>query len=138
MRPPGPVATVDIIIENGGGIVLIDRKHAPCGWALPGGFVDEGEKIEDAARREAKEETGLDVTLTHLLGVYSDPKRDPRQHTMSVLYVATAAGTPHGADDALAAMVFAPSEIPPLCFDHDQMVADYREFCRSGKIQRPG
>lgn len=138
MRPPGPVATVDIIIENGGGIVLIDRKNAPCGWALPGGFVDEGEKIEDAARREAKEETGLDVTLTHLLGVYSDPSRDPRQHTISVLYIATAAGTPRGADDALAAKVFAPSEIPPLCFDHDQMMADYKEFCRTGKIPRPG
>jgi ADP-ribose pyrophosphatase YjhB (NUDIX family) len=138
MRPPGPVATVDIIIENGGGIVLIDRKHAPCGWALPGGFVDEGEKIEDAARREAKEETGLDVTLTQLLGVYSDPRRDPRQHTLSVLFVATAAGAPRGSDDALAAKVFAPSEIPPLCFDHDQMVADYKEYCRTGRIQRPG
>jgi ADP-ribose pyrophosphatase YjhB (NUDIX family) len=89
-----PVPTVDIIIEIGNKIVLIERKHEPFGWAIPGGFVDYGECLEDAARREAKEETSLDVKLKFLLGVYSSPKRDPRRHTVSAVYVATARANP--------------------------------------------
>ena len=84
----GPVPTVDVIIEIGEEIVLIRRKHPPPGWAIPGGFVDAGERAENAAVREAQEETGLSVTLTALLGVYSDPGRDPRRHTISIVYVA--------------------------------------------------
>ena len=93
--PKTPLATVDVIVESGGGIVLIRRRNPPHGWALPGGFVDPGESVPQAARREAKEETGLDVELTELLGVYSDPKRDPRGlYTISTVFVARAAGRP--------------------------------------------
>src|SRR6187401_2497097 len=111
MEPPKtPLATVDIIIENGEGIVLVRRRNPPLGWALPGGFVDRGESVAQAARREAKEETGLDVELTELLGVYSDPKRDPRGlSTISTVFVGrVAAGSqPVGGDDAADARVFA-------------------------------
>ena len=95
-----PFPTVDIIIEIEGGIVLIKRRNPPPGWAIPGGYVDYGETVEEAAVREAKEETGLDVRLTHLLGVYSDPGRDPRHHSISTVYVAVATGTPVADDDA--------------------------------------
>jgi 8-oxo-dGTP diphosphatase len=117
---------VDIIIEVEGGIVLIDRKNPPHGWAIPGGFVDYGETVETAAIREAKEETGLDVTLTHLLGVYSDPSRDPRLHTISTVFVGTAGGQPVAADDAAAAGVFTTENLPyEIAFDHCDILADY-------------
>jgi 8-oxo-dGTP diphosphatase len=128
-RPETPALTVDVVIElEGGGIVLIERKHPPPGWALPGGFVDLGETVEAAAVREAREETSLDVELVELLGVYSDPARDPRGHTASVVYVGRAAGTPRAADDAKNVAVFDPAEPPPLAFDHDRILADYRRL----------
>src|SRR5215216_1982404 len=105
--PRNPAPTVDIIIElDSGGIVLIKRKNPPLGWAIPGGFIDYGESAEDAALREAQEETTLKVQLVELLHVYSDPKRDPRHHTISTVFIAEASGTPHGADDAAEAQVF--------------------------------
>ena len=126
-----PVPTVDIIIEieDGGEkkIVLIERKNPPAGWAIPGGFVDYGESLEDAARREANEETGLDVTLVRQFHTYSDPARDPRRHTMSTVFIATAEGKPEGADDALRAELFSQNNLPsPLAFDHAQILDDYR------------
>ena len=121
-----PSPTVDIIIETGAGIVLINRKNPPYGWAIPGGFVDYGESVEHAAIREAKEETGLDVRLTGLLGVYSDPERDPRFHTISTVFTGTAEGMLVGLDDAVEARVFSPDNLPePLAFDHAKILADY-------------
>jgi 8-oxo-dGTP diphosphatase len=126
-RPVTPLLTVDVVIElDGGGIVLIERRNPPPGWAFPGGFVDVGETVERAAVREAKEETGLDVDLVELLGVYSDPSRDSRFHTVSVVYVGRASGTPHAADDAKNVGVFPPHSPPPLAFDHARILADYR------------
>ncbi len=122
-----PVPTVDIIIETPEGIVLIERKNPPFGWALPGGFVDYGETLEEAAVREAKEETGLDVKLLRQFHAYSDPSRDPRQHTITVVFVAEAHGAPRAADDAKNARAFRPEEIPfdKLAFDHGQILKDY-------------
>lgn len=128
-----PAPTVDIIIETNGGIVLIERKNPPHGWALPGGFVDYGEAFEDAARREAVEETGLVVTLTLQLHTYSDPKRDARQHTASTVFVATATGLPVAADDAKHAGIFSQDTLPPLVFDHDRILRDYFAFKQSGR-----
>jgi len=130
--PQTPYLTTDGIIElyDGSdfrGIVLIERKNAPLGLALPGGFVDVGECVEDALVREMKEETTLDVTIEYLLGIYSDPKRDPRFHTASAVYVAKAQGKPRGEDDAKEAKVYALDAIPfeRLVFDHAQIVRDY-------------
>lgn len=121
-----PFPTVDIIIEVEGGIVLIERKNPPHGWAIPGGFVDYGETVEAAAVREAKEETGLDVRLTGLLGVYSDPSRDPRRHTISTVFVASATGRPVADDDAADAGVFTEDTLPDdIAFDHRAILADY-------------
>ena len=120
-----PTPTVDIIIEAAGGIVLIERKNPPSGWALPGGFVDYGESFEDAAVREAKEETGLDVTLIRQFHTYSDPDRDPRQHTASTVFIAEATGTPRGGDDAKQAQVFTRDDLPELAFDHARILQDY-------------
>ncbi|VAX17805.1 ADP-ribose pyrophosphatase [hydrothermal vent metagenome] len=120
-----PKLTVDIIIEVGDKIVLIERANEPFGFALPGGFVDYGESLENAAVREAKEETGLDVKLKRQLGAYSDPKRDPRQHNVSVVFLAAADGAPIGADDAKCAALFSKDDIPALAFDHDKILADY-------------
>lgn len=131
-----PFPTVDTIIEVGDArrIVLVRRKNEPHGWALPGGFVDYGEKVPVAAVREAREETGLEVTLVELLGVYSDPARDPRKHTMSVVYVARAEGEPEGADDAAEARLFDPDAVPEeLVFDHPLILADYRAWRRDGR-----
>ncbi len=126
-RPVTPLLTVDVVIElDGGGIVLIERRNPPPGWAFPGGFVDVGETVERAAVREAKEETGLDVELVELLGVYSDPSRDSRFHTVSIVYVGRASGTPHAADDAKNVGVFPPHAPPALAFDHARILADYR------------
>ena len=128
-----PAPTVDIIIETAGGIVLIERKNPPHGWALPGGFVDYGEAFEDAARREAVEETGLAVTLTLQFHTYSDPKRDARQHTASTVFIATADGLPIAADDAKHAGVFFQNNLPDLVFDHDRILRDYFAFKTTGK-----
>jgi ADP-ribose pyrophosphatase YjhB (NUDIX family) len=127
-----PLPTVDIIIEVQGGIVLIDRKNPPHGWAIPGGFVDYGESVEDCAVREAREETGLIVRLKDLLYVYSRPDRDPRHHTLTTVFIATADGLPIAADDAKAAGVFSARTLPvPLVFDHADILADYFK-CQEG------
>jgi len=128
-----PTPTVDIIIELEGGIVLIERKNPPHGWALPGGFVDYGEAFEDAARREAAEETGLTVTLTLQFHTYSDPKRDARQHTASTVFVATASGRPLAADDAQRAEIFSQDNLPEMVFDHARILRDYFAFKQSGR-----
>ena len=121
-----PFPTVDIIIEIQGGIVLIERKNPPYGWALPGGFVDYGESLESAAVREAREETSLEVRNLRLLGCYSDPGRDERMHTISTVYVAEGHGTPRAADDAAHLHIFALTNLPvALCFDHATILADY-------------
>ena len=117
---------MDVIIECQGGIVLVRRANPPHGWALPGGFVDLGETVEDAARREAREETGLEVELERQFHVYSEPSRDPRQHTVSVVFLGRAHGTPVGADDAAEARVFRREALPdPIVFDHAAILADY-------------
>jgi len=137
-HPRNPYLTVDVVVEVEGGIVLIERANEPRGWALPGGFVDYGEAPEDAARREVREETGLEVTLTALLGVYGAPDRDPRQHNVSICYVGRAEGAPRGGDDAAAAHTFAPDALPaPLCFDHARIVADYRWQQQTGERPLP-
>lgn len=126
-----PLPTVDVIIELGTGeeptpIVLIERRNEPQGWALPGGFVDYGETVEEAAIREAREETSLEVRLTALLGVYSQPDRDPRQHTISTVFVAESDGEPKAADDARRVVVVDPRQPPqPLAFDHARILQDY-------------
>lgn len=121
-----PFPTVDVIIELNEGIVLIERKNKPFGWALPGGFVDYGESLEDAAKREAFEETSLEVSNLRLLGCYSDPARDDRMHTISTVFVASSAGTPCAADDAMNVAIFKHNALPEaLCFDHSRILADY-------------
>ncbi|MFZ1028922.1 MAG: NUDIX hydrolase [Limnoraphis robusta] len=128
-----PTPTVDIIIElidkPERPIILIERRNPPYGWAIPGGFVDYGESVETAAKREAQEETGLAVELIEQFYVYSDPNRDPRQHTLSVVFLATAKGEPQAADDAINLEIFEPWRIPTnLCFDHDRILADYLRY----------
>ena len=122
-----PLRTVDVIIETRPDtVVLIRRKNPPHGWALPGGFVDYGECLEVAAVREAREETGLEVTLTRQLHTYSDPARDERHHTITTVFVGTASGDPVGADDAAEARVFPVDALPtPLCFDHADILEDW-------------
>ncbi len=121
-----PVLTVDAIIKIEGGIVLIKRKNPPPGWAIPGGFVDYGETLEDAVRREAKEETGLDIKLIRQFHTYSDPKRDPRHHTVSTIFIAVAAGKPKAADDAQDVGIFTKDNLPAdLAFDHRLILEDY-------------
>jgi ADP-ribose pyrophosphatase YjhB (NUDIX family) len=124
--PRNPYLTVDVIIETGGGIVLIRRKNPPPGWAIPGGFVDYGETIEDAIVREAKEETGLDIENLRQFHTYSDPKRDPRHHTVSTIFIATASGIPTAGDDAKEARIFTRDSLPDdLAFDHREILEDY-------------
>lgn len=134
-----PLLTVDIVIElAGGGIVLIERKNSPHGWALPGGFVDYGESIESAAVREAKEETSLDVKLIEQFYTYSDPTRDTRHHTVSTVFIATAEGTPRGADDAKVARSFHEDQLPaPMVFDHAKILRDYFAFKKTGRRPHP-
>lgn len=130
-----PVPAVDIIIEIGGGIVLIERRNEPKGWALPGGFVDYGERLEDAAIREAFEETSIRISALKLLGCYSDPARDSRQHTISTVFVAQGAGQPKAGDDAARAILFQTDKLPlKLCFDHDQIIRDYLEQKSAGQL----
>jgi 8-oxo-dGTP diphosphatase len=134
MAQRNPLPTADVIVEVGDRIVLVRRKHPPAGWAIPGGFVETGETVEAAAVREALEETGLAVTLTALLGVYSDPARDPRHHTVSAVYVGRAEGTPAGGDDAAEARLFSEGDLPsPLAFDHAAILTDYFRYKRTGK-----
>jgi 8-oxo-dGTP diphosphatase len=129
-----PLPTADVLIEVGDRIVLVRRMHPPPGWAIPGGFVEVGETVEAAAVREALEETGLRVTLSALLGVYSDPARDPRHHTISTVYVGRAEGSPLGGDDAAEARLFSEADLPsPLAFDHAMILSDYFLFKRTGK-----
>ena len=121
-----PFPTVDIIIQLNNEIVLIERKNEPFGWAIPGGFVDYGEKVESAAIREAKEETSLDVQIVSLLGVYSDPKRDMRKHTISSVFIANGEGIPLAADDAKNIGLFNNDNLPTnLAFDHAMILKDY-------------
>ncbi len=129
-----PVPTVDIIIElDGKGIVLIERKNPPYGWAIPGGFVDVGETLEEAARREAAEETELRVSIKTQMHAYSEPKRDPRFHTISIVFVAEAEGVPKARDDAKGIGVFTEESLPePLAFDHAKILKDYFRWKREG------
>jgi 8-oxo-dGTP diphosphatase len=127
-----PFPTVDIIIEilredGRPGIVLVERKFPPPGWALPGGFVEYGESLEMAAVREAKEETSLDIELVEQFHTYSDPGRDPRFHTITTVFIATAQGRPQARDDARNVGIFTEEDRPrPLAFDHERILADYR------------
>ncbi|MBD1934609.1 MULTISPECIES: NUDIX domain-containing protein [Cyanophyceae] len=141
MTHSNPSPTVDIIIElvdrPHRPIILILRQNPPYGWAIPGGFIDYGESAEAAARREASEEISLKVELVEQFQVYSDPNRDPRQHTMSVVFIATATGEPKAADDAKAVGIFESWRIPTeLCFDHDKILREYWRYRHYGI--RPG
>jgi 8-oxo-dGTP diphosphatase len=134
MEHRNPLPTADVIIEVGDRVVLVRRKYPPEGWAIPGGFVETGETVEAAAVREALEETGLSVTLTALLGVYSDPARDPRHHTITTVYVGKATGKPDGGDDAAEARLFGEGDLPsPIAFDHAAILSDYFRFKKTGK-----
>jgi 8-oxo-dGTP diphosphatase len=130
---------VDVIAEMpDGGITLVRRKHPPPGWALPGGFVEAGESAAAAARRELREETGLDAELLELFHVYADPARDPRGPTLSVVFIGRASGVPVGADDAAEARVFPLDALPaPLAFDHALILADYRRYRAEGRRPPP-
>jgi len=123
-----PVPTVDVIIEYDGGVVLILRKNPPPGWALPGGFVDYGETVEAAALREAREETNLFLRDLRMFWVYSDPARDPRQHTITTVFTAKGSGELRSGDDAASARVFGVNDLPELAFDHAQILHDYRSW----------
>ena len=138
-KPITPLLAADTIIEltdfPDRPIVLIERANPPYGWAIPGGFVDLGEIVEQAAVREAKEEVQLDVNLIALLGIYSDPIRDSRGHTVTAVYVAEAAGMPVAADDAKNCRLFRLDELPEtLAFDHAQVLADYKKFRETGQV----
>jgi 8-oxo-dGTP diphosphatase len=133
-----PVPTVDCIIElPGEQLVLIRRKHPPLGWALPGGFVDYGERLDLACIREVKEETGLDVQLSEQFFTYSDPTRDARKHTVSTVFIGRAEGAPKGADDAELAQAFPVDALPKeLCFDHATILDDYLTYKRTGRRRK--
>ncbi len=141
MRPSTPLITVDAIIElidyPGRPIVLIERLNPPHGWAIPGGFVDIGETLEAAVVREALEETSLNINIKTLLGCYSEPERDSRGHTVSIVYVAEAKGQPVAQDDAKALDMFdIHGDLPELAFDHAKVLADYKDYL-SGKRSAP-
>jgi ADP-ribose pyrophosphatase YjhB (NUDIX family) len=127
-QPKHPFLTVDVIIEIHDGIILIKRKNPPPGWAIPGGFVDYSETLEEAVQREAKEETGLNIQLIRQFHTYSGPKRDPRHHTVSTIFIAGATGNPEAGDDADAKEVgiFMKDSLPEdIAFDHRQILDDY-------------
>lgn len=130
-----PLLTVDILIETeDGGVVLIERKNPPAGWAIPGGFVDYGESLEAAAAREALEETGLAVRNLEQFRAYSDPARDPRHHTVSMVFTAKASGKPVAGDDAGRAQVFSLDALPEsLAFDHARILSDYARYRAGGR-----
>ena len=137
MNYRNPAPTVDIIIEltdrPNRPIILIERKNIPYGWAIPGGFVDYGESVENAAIREAKEEVCLNVELVEQFYVYSDPARDKRQHTLAIAFIATAKGEPKAADDAKNLAICQQWEMPTnLCFDHDRIMQDYWRYRNYG------
>jgi 8-oxo-dGTP diphosphatase len=138
-KPRNPLPTVDAIIEMpDGAIVLIERKNPPYGWALPGGFVDYGESVEAAAVRETKEETCLEVQLLEQFHAYSDPNRDPRHHTISVVFIATGEGVPRAADDAKNVRTFHEADLPsPLAFDHARILRDYFHYRKTGERPIP-
>ena len=125
-RHKNPLPTVDVIVEIDGKILLIERKNPPHGWALPGGFIDYGESAEEAAVREIKEETGIEVSGLTQFRCYSDPNRDPRFHTLSIVFTAESTGRPVAGDDAAETGLFAPDELPsPIVFDHAEILRDY-------------
>ena len=135
MQTRTPLLTVDIIIEINGSIVLIERRNPPYGWALPGGFVDYGESLESAAKRESKEETHLDVQLMEQFHTYSNPRRDPRQHTVSTVFLATAEGMPQADDDAKNVGLFSEHELPePIVFDHKIILHDYYRYRQGNSL----
>ena len=124
--PRNPLITVDALIEIDGGIILINRKNPPYGWAIPGGFVDYGETLEEAVVREAKEETCLDINIIRQFHTYSDPGRDPRHHTVTTMFIASATGTPRADDDAQDIGIFTRDTLPEdMAFDHRQVLEDY-------------
>jgi ADP-ribose pyrophosphatase YjhB (NUDIX family) len=134
--PRNPLVAVDIIIEMPRGIVFIERKNPPKGWALPGGFVDYGESMEAAARREAEEETALRVELLEQFHTYSNPQRDPRRHTLTTVFIGRSSGTPLAGDDAKSWVIADPHSPPrPIVFDHETIVEDYLRF-RNGEARR--
>ena len=135
-----PFPTVDIIIEYEKGIVLILRRNEPKQWAIPGGYCDYGESLEEAAIREAGEETGLVVELIEQFHTYSDPRRDRRQHNISTVYIARAiGGTLRAQDDAQGIGVFTENDLPPdLAFDHDQILKDYFRYEKTGRRRALG
>jgi 8-oxo-dGTP diphosphatase len=128
-QPRGPALTVDGVLVEDGSVLLVRRRNPPFAgaFALPGGFVDYGETVEAAVAREVQEETGLSVGVERLIGVYSDPARDPRRHTVSVAFLLRrSGGTLAGADDADEARYFPLDALPALAFDHDHILADAR------------
>lgn len=144
--PQTPLCTVDTIIllvehplyrEERPALVLIERKYAPLGWALPGGFVDIGEPLHKAAVREAFEETSLQVELDEQFFAYSSPDRDIRRHTISTVFIGRARGEPRAADDAKRLGVYTQDALPQLAFDHGQILQDYFEYRRTGRRPPP-
>lgn len=132
-----PAPTVDVVIQlPGDRVVLVRRRHPPHGWALPGGFVELGEPLHAAAAREAFEETGLAVELTEQFHAYSDPRRDPRRHTISTVFLGRAEGQPRGGDDAAEARAFSWTALPGLVFDHAEILADVRRYLLTGSRRR--
>jgi 8-oxo-dGTP diphosphatase len=126
-----PLVTVDVIIEIDDKIILIERANPPYGWALPGGFVDYGESLESAAIREAKEETSLEIVLEEQFHAYSDPRRDPRHHTITTVFIGKGIGIPKSADDAKQLGMFSEHDLPnPIVFDHNKIIKDYFRYKR--------
>ena len=125
-RYKNPMPTVDVIVDIDGRVVLVRRKNPPYGWAIPGGFIDYGENAEDAAVREIREETGLEITNLMQFHCYSDPDRDPRFHTITAVFTAKSVGKPVPGDDAVDIGLFTADDLPsPLAFDHADILNDY-------------